>query len=104
MDYEAFGKRIRNGRKALGMTQEALSEKAQLSLSYIGLIERGDRKVSLETLVALSNALLISPDVLLQESISCEALTVTEDYAEQRKLLKNLRELLFISDETSEEP
>ena len=69
MDYEALGRRVRMQRKLLGMTQEMLSELVGVSCSYIGLIERGDRKLSIETLVSLSEALRISCDTLLQDSL-----------------------------------
>ena len=69
MDYEALGRRVRMQRKLLGITQEELSERVGVSCSYIGLIERGDRKLSIETLVSLAEALRISCDNLLQDSL-----------------------------------
>ena len=69
MDYVALGKRIRTQRKLLRMTQEYLSEQAGISLSFLGHIERGTRKASIETLVAIANALRVSPDLLLQDSL-----------------------------------
>ncbi|MBQ2433145.1 MAG: helix-turn-helix transcriptional regulator, partial [Clostridia bacterium] len=57
MNYNALGKRIREQRRALGLTQEQLAEKVGVSLSFIGHIERGSRKASLDTLVAICNAM-----------------------------------------------
>ena len=45
--------------------QEDLAEKAELSPNYIGMIERGEKTPSLETLVAILNALNISADMVL---------------------------------------
>jgi transcriptional regulator with XRE-family HTH domain len=45
-----FGKNIRDRREALGLSQEALAEKAELDRTYIGGVERGERKATLETL------------------------------------------------------
>ncbi|MBQ4326972.1 MAG: helix-turn-helix transcriptional regulator, partial [Clostridia bacterium] len=50
MDYTALGKRIREERLKLNLTQEQLAEDVDLSTAYIGQIERGERRVSLENL------------------------------------------------------
>ena len=57
MDYLALGKRIRKRRVEQGMTQEQLARQVGVTTSFIGHLERGSRKASLETLVALANAL-----------------------------------------------
>ena len=45
MDFlQTIGKRIRARRHALGMSQEALAERAGLHYTYIGQIERGGEK------------------------------------------------------------
>lgn len=69
MNYTALGKRIRIQRRAIKMTQEQLAEKTGVSISFIGHIERGTRKASLDTLVSIANALTISPAILLQDSL-----------------------------------
>ena len=69
MDYRYLGKRIRDRRKELRISQEKLAEMADLTTSYIGQIERAERKLSLETLVSISNALLVTVDFLLKDSI-----------------------------------
>ena len=70
MDYIKLGSRIREYRKKLHWTQEQLSEIAGISLSFLGHIERGSRKASLETIVAICNALNVSPQYLLQDSLN----------------------------------
>ena len=69
MNYSALGRRIRIQRRALRLTQEQVAEKSGISLSFLGHIERGTRKASLETLVSISNVLKVSPAVLLQDSL-----------------------------------
>ena len=69
MDYEALGKRIRQQRKLLKMTQTDLAQKIDVSTSYIGHIERGLKHCSLETIVSLANCLHVTPDMLLQDSL-----------------------------------
>ncbi len=63
--YKAFGARVRQHRIALGLTQEGLAERAELSPAFLGHIERGTRIPSIDTLLALCTALDTSPDMLL---------------------------------------
>lgn len=65
MDYVQFGKRVRIRRLVLGLTQEQLAEKIGVCAAYIGHIERGSRKLSVETLYALCRALDVSADWLM---------------------------------------
>lgn len=65
MNYIAIGKRIRDLRIKQGFTQESIAEKASISLSFYGHIERGSRKMSLETLVSIATILQCSADYLL---------------------------------------
>ena len=57
VDYNKIGQRIREQRKAKKLTMEQLAEMVDLSLSYIGHIERGTRVVSVETLARLCEVL-----------------------------------------------
>lgn len=70
MDYFALGKRIRKRRVEQGMTQEQLAQQVGVTTSFIGHLERGSRKASLETLVALANALHVGVDYLLCDGLS----------------------------------
>ena len=69
MDYVDMGKRIRKQRQLIGLTQQELAERIGVSTSFVGHVERGTRKASLETLVALSNALGVGVDYLLAGSL-----------------------------------
>jgi transcriptional regulator with XRE-family HTH domain len=66
-----FGKKVRFRRQQLTLTQEELAEKAGLTLSYVGSIERGERNISLGNIVALAEALTISPKELMPD-LSCQ--------------------------------
>lgn len=70
MDYVDLGKRVRARRTALNWTQEHLAQEIGVSTSFIGHIERGSRKASIDTLVMLANAMQISTDELLGGSLS----------------------------------
>lgn len=63
----SIGKRIRQYRIAHKMKQEELAEKANLSVTYIGMIERGERLPRLDTFIEIANALEVSADLLLAD-------------------------------------
>ena len=60
-----FGDRIRTLRQPLGLSQEALAERAGLHRTYVGSIERGERNVSLENIHLLAEALGVPAAALL---------------------------------------
>jgi transcriptional regulator with XRE-family HTH domain len=60
-----LGQAVRKRRKALGLSQEGLAEKADLHWTYIGGIERGERNVSLLNIVKIARALGLKPSQLL---------------------------------------
>jgi transcriptional regulator with XRE-family HTH domain len=64
---KAFGLKVRMRRFEMGMTQEQLAEKADMHPTYVGSVERGERNISLENIVALAEALECSPRELLSE-------------------------------------
>lgn len=76
--YRKFGKRVHDQRTIKGISQEKLAEICDVSTSYIGLIERGERKPSLEILLAIANTLRIGTDALLIDSIEHKASTNRE--------------------------
>lgn len=65
MDYKLIGKRVRLRRQIMELTQEGLAEKIGVCTSFVGHIERGTRKLSVETLYALCKALDTSADFLI---------------------------------------
>ena len=69
IDYVAVGLRIKKARKKADMSQEELANKADLSTHFISNIENGSRKMSLETLVGIANALSVSADDLLCDNL-----------------------------------
>lgn len=69
MDYTALGKRIRDERLMQRLTLEKLAERIDKSINFIGQIERGEGKPSLETLVDIANALGVTVDSLLSDNI-----------------------------------
>ena len=57
MDYQQIGRQIRGARLRRKMTQAQLAEAADLSVPYISHVERGKKRVSLDALLRISQAL-----------------------------------------------
>jgi transcriptional regulator with XRE-family HTH domain len=59
--YEQIGLRIRAVRKSRELSLEALADRTGLTSSYLGQVERVERKPSLLTLGKIATALDVSP-------------------------------------------
>ncbi|MGN0165887.1 MAG: helix-turn-helix domain-containing protein [Lachnospiraceae bacterium] len=62
---DEIGQRITNRRKELGMTQEALAERVDLTTQFVSYAESGKRAMRPENLMKLSKALDVSVDYIL---------------------------------------
>lgn len=61
-----LGKRIRQLRLRLDLSQEDLAAECHLHRTYVGSVERGERNVSLQNILVLARALDTTPSDLLQ--------------------------------------
>lgn len=62
-----FGSSIRRLRESRGWTQEQLAEQAEMSVTYLGFIERGENVPTLTIILKLADALNVSPGRLVDE-------------------------------------
>lgn len=69
LNYSLIGKRIKAARKAKGLSQSELSEMIDKSTGYMSYIETGSKKPSLETLILIANAVDVTVDELLSDSL-----------------------------------
>lgn len=67
--YEKLGKNIRKQRLKKGLTQEQLSLMCSYSETYIGFIERAERRIGVDSLVNIANSLEVGVDYLLGDCI-----------------------------------
>lgn len=68
---KAFGTVVRNRRTELKLSQEELAHQAGLHRTYIGMIERGEKNITLENIDKISTALKISiSELFIQLEIS----------------------------------
>ncbi len=62
---EIIAKNIARLRGAMGISQEELAHISGYHRTYVGMIERGERNISIATLEALAGALGVDPHRLL---------------------------------------
>lgn len=92
-----MGKRIKQKRIANRMTQEQLAERTNLSVAYIGMLERGMRTPSLETFIVIADELNATADELLYGTMKTGYQTRMLRYEEKMAKL-NMRETKKIYD------
>ncbi len=57
---QKFGDKVREERHKLGLSQEELASRAGVHRTYIGMIERAEKNITLENIEKIANALKIS--------------------------------------------
>ena len=70
MELGTIGRNIRKYRLEKKLRQEDLAERANLSINYVGAIERGEKIPALESLITIINALGVSADMILADVIN----------------------------------
>lgn len=65
-----IGRRVAQRRKELGLTQEALAEKANVTTQFVSYAEAGKRAMRPENLKKISDALGVSADYLLTGDVT----------------------------------
>ena len=56
-----FGDKVRKERLAQGYSQEELAERAGVHRTYIGMIERGEKNITLLNITKIADALRVKP-------------------------------------------
>ena len=62
---ELFGRRVREARIALGMSQEDIAHLADMHVTNYGRVERGEANSELHTIVRIATALNVDPAELM---------------------------------------
>lgn len=60
-----FGEKVRKERTKRGLSQEKLAELAGVHRTYIGMIERAEKNITLENIEKVAKALELPPHALL---------------------------------------
>ncbi len=90
-----IGNRIAERRKQLGLTQEALAEKGDMTPQFVSYAEAGKRAMRPENLLKISSALEVSADYLLTGEIIDKDLLILSDKLRslspsQLKIIENI--------------
>lgn len=100
VDYKALGSRIRNIRKQKNISQERLAEIVGVCTTHISHIETGNTVPSLGTLVSIANALEVSSDTLLCDSLLKSGEAFGNLYLKELKDCSD-KEIMLITEVTS---
>ena len=65
-ELKKFGVRVRQARLEAGLSQEGLADLANVHRTYIGMIERGEKNLTLNSMLNIAHALQIKLIDLLQ--------------------------------------
>jgi len=60
-----FGEKVREERTKLGLSQEALASRAGVHRTYVGMIERAEKNITLKNIEKIARALKIPLDKLM---------------------------------------
>lgn len=81
IEYTQLGKKLRQERKRLHYTQEQVAEAIGVTPAFVGHIERGQRSLSLDTLIRMCNFYGVTIDYLLADILPPGKDEITEWFA-----------------------
>lgn len=96
MELLSLGNRIRTERQRRGITQEKLAEKVDISTNFMSLIENG-RNMSVETLVKIADALGVTVDYLLSDTLVSPKDIISEQIVQSLSELNENEKLYFLN-------
>ena len=95
MIYINLGKKIKEERIKLGLTQEELGERIDSTGAYIGQIERGERNASMAKIVLIAEELKVSIDYLTGNMLMEKELSNDEKIINELKDTTNSQKLMI---------
>lgn len=81
VDFRRLGQRVRQYRKAAGLTQQQVADAIEIESSNLSHIERGTIKTSLSTLTKIANALGVTLDMLVCDSLTFASEPYQKEFA-----------------------
>ncbi|MCL2080851.1 MAG: helix-turn-helix domain-containing protein [Oscillospiraceae bacterium] len=72
IDFIAIGQKLKKERRNIGWTQEKVAEAIGVTTAFVGHIERGEKSMSLDTLINLCNFYRITIDYVLSDTLPTE--------------------------------
>lgn len=96
MSLYKLGEKIRQTRMNCGITQEKLAEMVDISTNFMSLIENG-RNMSVETLVKIADALGVTVDYLLSDTMEVHGDKIMTQIAQNLSTLSDDEKLFFLN-------
>ena len=92
-----IGKRICARRKQLGLTQEQIADKMNVSIQMVSNLERGNKAIKIEKLIKISKILEVSTDYILlgrynEKDLDTAALSLSRLSDDDCKMIEHLIE------------
>lgn len=82
IDYKLIGKRIKEARKKVGISQEKLGELIDVATAYVSRVERGSSHVNLKKLSQISVALNIPIEELVSDTTTKSKNYLSKEFQE----------------------
>lgn len=107
IDFGLIGQRIKAKRKAVGLTQEKLSEELSVTVGYISQIESGKVKVNLEMLGKIASIINCDVGYLVSGTVSEQSTYLNSEIqkrfdrmnSDNKRLLLNFADMLINSNQ-----
>lgn len=96
MSFYNLGEKIRETRLKRGFTQDKLAEMVDISTNFMSLIENG-RNMSVETLVKIADALGVTVDYLLCDTLDMQSDVLSMQIFESISDLNDSEKMYFLS-------
>ena len=96
MSLSNLGDKIRDTRLKCGLTQDRLAEMVDISTNFMSLIENG-RNMSVETLVKIADALGVTVDYLLSDTMEVQSDKIMTQIAQNLSTLSDDEKLFFLN-------
>lgn len=96
LNYTALGAAIRKKRMERGWKIATLADKAGISEDFVGKIERATDIPSLQTVVAIANALEVGVDSLLRDDLNTVDISLCEELNDMLLGMSPKRKKLFL--------
>ena len=103
VDYVMIGKHIKQKRKEIGLTQERLSEKIDVTVGYASQLERGITKINLDMLAKIWTVLNTELTYFLSGTVTSQNSYLQYEFSnrislldeEQRQILSGIIDVLL---------
>lgn len=86
-DYKKVGKRVKEYRKAAGLTQPQLAEAVHITPQHMSRLERGVHRSYLHTFADIARVLNVSLEALIEDQLATNSSLAQQHFAEKFRLL-----------------